>query len=93
MSTDQELAKLFASKFIARPDVFAEQFPDGAWAPRRQRLGMSDLLAHIRGERSLGHYMLNQASECKLFAFDIDLEKPSQNNPGRQVFSSSRRIF
>jgi len=36
---------------------------------------MGHLLAHISGKRTYGHYLLSEVSECKLFAFDIDLEK------------------
>lgn len=92
----RDLAKLFASKFIARPDVKAIQldraggglnqgdwFPDTRIKPERldrsphAPLGfnMDHLLAHLAGERTYGHYLLSESSECKLFAFDIDLEK------------------
>lgn len=36
---------------------------------------MDHLLAHLAGERTYGHYLLNDDSMCKLFAFDVDLEK------------------
>lgn len=36
---------------------------------------MDHLLAHLAGERTYGHYLLDDDSMCKLFAFDIDLEK------------------
>lgn len=36
---------------------------------------MDHLLAHIEGERTYGHYLLDQEDKCKLFAFDIDLNK------------------
>jgi hypothetical protein len=84
------LANLFAKKFIARPDVKAVQIltrdgnmiymPDGV----RDKDGnytsyrpwtRPDLLAHLSGERSYGHYLLNTDDTCKLFAFDVDLEK------------------
>lgn len=92
----KELAKLFASKFIARPDVKAIQlhknggglsqgdwFPDTRIKPERLArsphaplgFNMDHLLAHLAGERTYGHYLLSEDSQCKLFAFDIDLEK------------------
>lgn len=37
--------------------------------------GRADLAAHLSGERTFGHYLLNQKSECKLFAFDCDWKK------------------
>lgn len=36
---------------------------------------MAHLLAHLSGERTYGHYLLDADSNCKLFVFDIDLEK------------------
>jgi hypothetical protein len=78
------LANLFAKKFIARPDAKAIQVSDGSWRlhtvdgkPKSARLPWTrpDILAHIAGQRSFGHYLLNGDNTCKLFAFDIDLEK------------------
>lgn len=92
----KQLAKLFASKFIQRPEVKAIQLDrsggglsQGDWFPdtrinkeRRPNsphfpLGftMPHLLAHLEGQRTYGHYLLDDDSMCKLFAFDIDLEK------------------
>lgn len=79
-----ELSDLLAKKFIARPDVKAIQFSDGSWAPHtetRKHDGpripwkRADLEAHLSGQQTFGHYMLSQANQCKLFAFDIDFEK------------------
>lgn len=36
---------------------------------------MTHLQQHLSGERTYGHYMLGQDGTCKLFAFDLDLEK------------------
>lgn len=36
---------------------------------------MGDILSHLEGERTYGHYLLNSDNECKLFAFDIDLDE------------------
>ena len=84
------LADLIAKKFIARPDVKAIQFPDGAWMPHQQHdpstgrmtgpripWNRPDLNAHLAGDRTFGHYLLSPDDQCKLFAFDIDLEKNS----------------
>jgi hypothetical protein len=86
-----ELANLFAKRYIARKDVKAVQHRDGSWAPvtkngKRdgERLGWTraDLLAHLDGSATYGHYLLDTDSTCKLFAFDIDLEKNSPNFTG-----------
>lgn len=97
----KELAKIFASRFIQRPDVKAVQmdrdtrilkqgdwFPDSKIDPVKRPnsphlphgFKMEHLLAHIAGERTYGHYLLDQEDKCKLFAFDIDLiDKPEGN--------------
>jgi hypothetical protein len=71
----RELANLFAKMFIQRKDVKAVQKPDGTWKPDRTPWTRADLEAHIRGERTFGHYLLDQDSKCKLFVLDVDLEK------------------
>lgn len=37
----------------------------------------ASLNAHLAGEKTYGHYLLDQDDKTKLFAFDIDLEKPN----------------
>lgn len=91
---NKEVAKLFAKLFIARPDVKAQQRSSGEYNPTVDRdaagnvtksygFTMPDLLAHISGERTYGHYLLNADNECKFFAFDIDLDElnPEKPNP------------
>lgn len=36
----------------------------------------SDVNAHLEKQKTYGHYLLNHEDQCKLFAFDIDLDKP-----------------
>ena len=82
------MANLIAKNFIARRDVKAVQWTTGAWSPHQEynpetrkhdgpRIPWSrdDLNAHLAGTSTFGHYLLNTDDECKLFAFDIDLEK------------------
>lgn len=78
------VANLIAQKFIQRKDVKAIQFADGSWMPHtvtgkhdgaRLPWKRPDLLAHIEGQRTFGHYLLDADSMTKLFAFDVDLEK------------------
>lgn len=74
----RSIAKLFASKFIARPGVKARQLSNGEWRPDDTPFTMPDLLGHLRGEHTLGHYMVNEDNKVKLFAFDIDLQKANR---------------
>jgi len=58
-------------------------FPDSRIKPERLErsphaplgFNMDHLLAHLAGERTYGHYLLDDNNNCKLFAFDVDLEK------------------
>lgn len=77
----RELTDLIAKKFIARRDVKAIQNSRGFYTPHIDReenrlpWTREDLEAHLAGTKTYGHYMLDENSECKLFAFDIDLKK------------------
>lgn len=79
-----ELANLISKNFLSRADVKAKQLPDGSFMPHtatgkrdgdRVPWSRADLEAHLAGEQTFGHYLLNPNDECKLFLFDIDLEK------------------
>lgn len=81
----EELAKLIAKKFIQRRDVKAIQQAGGEYFPAMsgshgtgERLPFRgrDIVAHLAGESTFGHYMLDTEDKCKLFAFDIDLRPP-----------------
>lgn len=82
------LANLIARHFIARSDVKAIQFKNGSWAPHNEYNPSTgkhdgphipwrreDLNSHLSGSSTYGHYLLNPDSQCKIFAFDIDLEE------------------
>lgn len=71
----KELATELGKRFIQRRDVKAIQRSDGAWNPVAEPWKMSDLLDHIEGRKTYGHYMVSPDDKCKLFAFDIDLVK------------------
>ena len=85
ITLSNDLAVLYAKRFIQRRDVKAVQFASGAYSPDRElnNLGahaplgfqMSHLEAHIEGTRTYGHYLLDQEDTCRMFAFDLDLEQ------------------
>lgn len=41
----------------------------------REGWARADIEAHLAGNKTYGHYLLNEEDQCKLFAFDVDLEK------------------
>lgn len=81
---DTRLIKLIGERFIARKDVKAIERSDGAWNPvtdtgksdgKRLPFSVKDFQDHFAGKRTLGHYLVAPDNTCKLFAFDIDLDK------------------
>lgn len=71
---EKEIAAEIGKLFIQRRDVRAEQSRfNGKWARQNQPFKMADVIAHVRGEKSYGHYLLDQESRCRVFALDIDL--------------------
>lgn len=78
----KKIARLFAGKMIARSDVKAIQKSDGSYAPRREAFTMQDIVDHINGKQTYGHYLLNPVNGeflTKLIVFDIDLTKKGKN--------------
>jgi hypothetical protein len=88
MEADQTrvTANLLASKFIARPDVKAIQRSNGDYNPVDKPFTRADIEAHLRGEVTYGHYLLNPDGQCKLFVFDIDLDKWDKLHPERNEY-------
>lgn len=91
-----ELVDLLAKKFIARPDVKAQQNSRGFYTPvvdhqSKERLPWTreDLEAHLAGTKTFGHYLVSQANECKLFAFDVDLRKNDFDQHDRLLWTGS----
>lgn len=89
----KDIAKLLASKFIARSDVKARQKSNGEYNPTVDRdsrgnvtklygFDMGSLLEHLGEVATYGHYLLNTDNQCKLFAFDIDLDEPDTDKEG-----------
>lgn len=66
---------LLAKRFIARSDVKAVQRSNGDYNPIDKPFTRRDIEAHLHDEVTYGHYLLNADSQCKLFVFDIDLDK------------------
>ena len=91
-----DLPALIAKRFIQRRDVKAVQFSNGAWSPDRElkdksRHGLGfkkkHLDAHLSGEATYGHYLIDGDNRARVFALDIDLEKAGtwiENGPEAQ---------
>jgi hypothetical protein len=77
----KELQNLISKRFIARSDVKAVQIPNGEYRPVESPFTREDLAKHLARESTFGHYMLDRNNNCKLIAFDVDLEHRSERNP------------
>lgn len=91
MADSKELAKLLAKHFIARPDVKAKQSRFGTYAPVHSKFTMPELVDHIEGKSSWGHYMIDQDDNVKLFALDIDLLEFRDQQPDVVYFLPTTR--
>ncbi len=69
------LADLFIDRFVARDDVVAVQNSGGGYSPYTYPITARTVEAHLLGEATYGHYMINpHNNSCKFFCFDIDLK-------------------
>jgi hypothetical protein len=66
--------KILADRFIQRHDVRAEQLDDGSYLCIREPLTRQHLSAHIRGDVTLGAYVLNDKGHARYTVFDADDE-------------------
>lgn len=71
----KEIAKLLAGALIERRDVRAVQRPNGSYNPERSPWQLQDVIDHIEGKATYGHYVVSAENTCRIFAFDIDLMK------------------
>lgn len=51
----------------------AIQYADGHYEPLREPIRKSTVVAHLNGERTIGHYVVTPEDRCRFFAYDIDL--------------------
>lgn len=96
LSDSKPLAIELAKHFIQRKDVKAKQVTDGGYRPVRDKWKVGDLMAHVDGNATFGHYTNDADGLTKLIVFDIDLEKngtwvelPSDEWIGENVFKDS----
>ena len=72
---DYELARpaeSLAKRFVQRWDLHARQLNDGRYICIHKQLNVDHLFGHLRGEITLGTYLLNQNSQASFVVFDAD---------------------
>lgn len=70
-----ELEKLLARKFISRQNPMAQQMTSISYQPVHRAWTRADLTDHLSGAKTYGHYLVSEASECKLFCLDVDIKQ------------------
>ncbi len=66
------LADMLARPFIQRRDLYARQLEDGSYLCVRKPLQDRLLIAHLKGEITLGAYVLDQESRARFAVIDAD---------------------
>jgi hypothetical protein len=70
----EQFTTTLGEAFIQRWDLYARQLDDGSYICIRKPLQMRHLLAHLKGELTLGAYVLDQDSRVRYLIFDADDE-------------------
>ena len=68
----ESLANVLAERFIQRRDLYSKQLDDGRYLCIRKPLKDWHLAAHLRGEITLGAYVLDENSKTRYIVFDAD---------------------
>lgn len=69
-----ELAAILGEQFIQRWDLYARQLADGRYTAVKRPLQQVHLQAHLRGEMTLGSYVLDGDSRTRMLVVDADDE-------------------
>lgn len=73
MDTERwQLVEGLTRQFINRDDLFAKQTPDGRYFLVRQSLAPRQMYLHLRGDFTMGTYVLNHDNQAKYVVLDAD---------------------
>ena len=75
---DAELSRpalVLAQRFVQRWDLYAHQLDDGRYVCVHEPLNVGLLFDHLRGEITLGTYLLDQESQARFIVLDADDEQ------------------
>jgi hypothetical protein len=71
----ESLAMGLEETFIQRRDLYAKQLENGSYICIKKTLMQKHILAHLRGEITLGTYLLNAHSQARFVVIDADDEE------------------
>jgi hypothetical protein len=66
------LATGLTSTFVLRTDLYARQLDDGSYVCIQKPLTRWHMIAHLKGELTLGVYALDTSSQARFIVFDAD---------------------
>jgi hypothetical protein len=72
---DTELSRpalVLAQRFVQRWDLHAHQIDNGSYVCIHEPLNVGHLFGHLRGEITLGAYLLDQESQARFIVLDAD---------------------
>jgi hypothetical protein len=81
---DAELSRpalVLAQRFVQRWDLYARQLDNGRYICMHEPLNVGLLFDHLRGEITLGAYLLDQQSRARFIVLDAD-DEPSWQRLG-----------
>ncbi|MBT4535011.1 MAG: hypothetical protein HN950_02025 [Chloroflexi bacterium] len=70
----EPLASGLAETFIQRWDLYPKQLEDGSYISVKKTLSENHILAHLRGDITLGLYLLDKESQARFIVIDADDE-------------------
>ena len=70
----EPFAGILAKIFIQRRDLYARQLDDGRYVSIQRPLSPGHLIAHLKGDLTLGTYVLDRDSRARYIVFDADDE-------------------
>src|SRR5687767_13852676 len=74
---DEELsrpASVLAERFVQRWDLYPQQLNDGRYVCLHEQLNVGHLYSHLKGDITLGIYLLNKESRVRFVVLDHDAE-------------------
>ena len=71
----ESLGNILAESFIQRWDMYPKQIDNGSYICIKKALGQKHILAHLRGETTLGVYLLGSDNQARFIVIDADDDK------------------
>ena len=70
----ERYGEILSTVFLQRCDLYARQLDDGSYICIKKPLLPINLIAHLKGDITLGAYVLDQGSRARYIVFDADDE-------------------